>query len=128
MSETTRKTPRSRKPKQLLTSSPALSMLTRDNLETSMIRWAFTREGPIAGRAIVELIGGGAVLDALESVAESMQSMPNIFDDDVAMVQTAWLNYQNFGSPGFPVSSASNVRDYMQSAITEVEIDDDYGE
>ena len=105
--------------------SPAHSTLTRDNLETSMIRWAYTKEGPIAGHFIVSLVGHGAVLDALESVAESMQSKPNIFDDDVAMVQTAWMNYQTYGSPGFPVSSASAIRDHMTSSIQEVEIDDE---
>lgn len=91
----------------------ATDILTRDNLEASMIRWAYTKEGPIAGHFIVSLVGHGAVLDALESVAESMQSKPNIFDNDVAMVQTAWTNYQMYGSPGFPISAASAMRDYQ---------------
>lgn len=100
------------------------SVLTRDALEESMVRWAYTREGPIAGHFITALVGQGAVLPALESVAESMQAYPNIFDDDVAMVQTAWANFQNFGSPGFPISSASDLRDYLTSSIAEVEVDD----
>lgn len=114
--------PRSHKTKH---SAPPQFMLTRDNLETSMIRWAYMREGPIAGHLITHLVGHGAVLDALESVVESMQSKPNIFDDDVAMVQTAWVNYQTYGSPGFPVSTASTIRDYVQASISEVELDDD---
>lgn len=107
----------------------AHSVLTRDALEESMIRWAYLKEGPIAGHYITALVGQGAVLPALESVAESMQAYPDIFDDDVAMVQTAWMNFQNFGSPGFPISSASKLRDYITTSIEEVEMEeDDYEE
>lgn len=116
---------KARMPKPAAVATPAHSVLTRDNLETSMIRWAYLEEGPIAGHYITRLIGHGAVLDALESVAESMQSKPGVFDNDVAMVQTAWMNYQQFGSPGFPVSSASHIRDSLAASIEEVEIGED---
>ena len=104
---------------------PAAQILTRDGLEESMIRWAYSREGPIAGNYIVGLVGHGAVLEALEEVAASMQSKPNIFDDDVAMVQSAWMNFRHFGSPGFPVHTASSMRDMMASMIEEVEVEED---
>jgi hypothetical protein len=119
MGEYVRKNKQPRKAKQTFSSSPAETLLTRSALETSMLRWAYTREGPIAGFFITGLIGHGAVLDALERVAESMAAQPRVFNDDVAIVQSAWINYQTFGSPGFPVSSASRLREYLQPPIDE---------
>lgn len=98
--------------------------LTRDRLESAMIRWAYTREGPIAGEFISALIGEGNLLSALPRVAESVNVVPSEIDDDVMLIVSAWHNYQQFGSPGFPVSTASSYRDMMQ-VIDEVEIEED---
>jgi len=120
MGEYTHKTSKTDKePSRHSNPAPVTLTLTRDRLEASMIRWAYTREGIIAGNLIASLIGHGAVLNALERVSESMQATSDAVDDDVAMIQSAWMNYQQFGSPGFPVSTASVLRDQIQISLAE---------
>lgn len=92
-------------------SAPSEVSLTRTSLERAMIRWTYQQEGTIGGEYILGLVTAGEVIGALSRVSYSMERKEASFEhNDVALVWTAWMNFQNFGSPGFPLSSH---RDYL---------------
>lgn len=84
--------------------------LTRENLEDALVGWALTREGLIAKEYILLLLMNGGVIEALDLVAKSMQHKKEQFkENDSCIVWTAWMNYQAFGTPGFPLTQSTPV-------------------
>ncbi len=79
--------------------------LTRPGLERAIMSWAKQYEGVIAHEAVSALIENGEVLQALNLTALSMQDKKQTFSDNNAcLIWSAWMNYQEFGTPGFPLS------------------------
>ena len=84
--------------------------LTRPVLEQAMMDWTKQNEGPIGFEYIGEILAEGDVLEALDRVAVSMQIKRATFNDtNACLIWTAYMNMQEFGTPGFPVlGSESN--------------------
>lgn len=78
--------------------------LTRPGLEHAMMSWTKQNEGPIGFEFIGSMLAQGDVLDALDRVATSMRIKQASFNDDNAcLIWTAYMNMQEYGTPGFPV-------------------------
>lgn len=79
--------------------------LTRKTLETAMVDWTKENEGPIAYEYVNLLLDSGEVLGTLDRVATSMQTKQASFSDNSScLIWTAWMNMQEYGTPGFPLS------------------------
>lgn len=87
---------------------PELLDLTRQSLEVALMEWAGQHEGSIAQEYIMLLMASGEVLEALDRVATSMVHKKTMFSDNSAcLIWAAWMNFQEIGTPGFPLSSIS---------------------
>lgn len=93
---------------------PELLDLTRQSLEVALMEWAGQHEGPIAQEYVMLLIASGEVLEALDRVASSMVHKKTLFSDNSAcLIWTAWMNFQENGTPGFPLSSVLSRKSAM---------------
>lgn len=82
--------------------------LTRESLEQAMMTWTKQHEGPIGYEYVGLLLSDGEVLEALDRVAVSMQVKQASFSDNNAcLIWSAWMNFQEFGTPGFPLTRKS---------------------
>ena len=89
------------------TMKPELLDLTRQSLEIALMEWAGQHEGPIAQEYIMLLVARGEVLEALDCVATSMVQKKSLFSDNPScLIWAAWMNFQESGTPGFPLTSA----------------------
>jgi len=91
--------------------------LTRDLLEQAMMTWTKQNEGPIGFEFIGTILAQGDVTEALSRVAVSMQiKQANFNDNNACLIWTAYMNMQEFGTPGFPIIGSecqcSNVSQY----------------
>jgi len=78
--------------------------LTRPALEQAMMEWTKKNEGPIGYEYMGILVHSGEVLEALERVAVSMQiKQANFEDNNACLIWTAYMNMQEYGTPGFPM-------------------------
>jgi hypothetical protein len=78
--------------------------LTRPALERAMMDWTRHNEGPIGFEYIGTILESGDVLEALDRVAVSMQLKQTSFNDnDACLIWTAYMNMQEYGTPGFPI-------------------------
>lgn len=85
--------------------SPDTLTLTRESLEQAMMTWTKKHEGPIGYEYVGLLLSDGELLEALDRVAVSMQVKQAAFcDNEACLIWTAWMNLQEFGTPGFPLT------------------------
>ena len=95
-------------PRNTITQKPDTLFLTRDTLETALITYAKEQEGPIAQEFILLLITAGETLEALNKVASSMMyNQSNLTDNHSCLIWSAWMNYQEYGSPGFSLTKSN---------------------
>ena len=79
--------------------------LTREVLESAMMDWTKQNEGSIAYEYVGVLLNEGDVITALDRVATSMQIKQGVLNDNNScLIWSAWMNLQQFGTPGFPLS------------------------
>jgi hypothetical protein len=85
--------------------TPDTLTLTRESLEQAMMTWTKQHEGPIGYEYVGLLLSDGEVLEALDRVAVSMQVKQTSFcDNNACLIWSAWMNLQEFGTPGFPLT------------------------
>jgi hypothetical protein len=85
--------------------TPDTLTLTRESLEQAMMTWTKQHEGPIGYEYVGLLLSDGEVLEALDRVAVSMQVKQASFcDNNECLIWSAWMNLQEFGTPGFPLT------------------------
>jgi len=79
--------------------------LTRESLEQAMMTWTKQNEGPIGYEYVGILLSSGELLEALDRVAVSMQvKQASFHDNNSCLIWSAWMNLQEFGTPGFPLT------------------------
>ena len=87
---------------------PESLILTRGTLEVALLNYSLDHEGPLAQEYVALLLRSGEVLEALNKVAASMLYKKSTFSDNPScLIWSAWMNYQEYGSPGFALSKSN---------------------
>lgn len=83
-------------------------VLTRGTLEIALLNYALDHEGPLAQEYVALLLQAGEVLEALQKTITSMLYKKSTFSDNPScLIWTAWMNYQEYGSPGFTLTKGN---------------------